>query len=50
MAKVPVKVMVCGRAEMTAAIAGPKTKDYKQGEVGGILKEFGYTTDQIWKF
>jgi cytochrome-b5 reductase len=49
-AKVPVKVMVCGRANMTAAICGPKTKDYKQGEVDGVLKEFGYTKDQVWKF
>ena len=29
---------------------GPKTKDYKQGEVGGVLKAMGYATEQVWKF
>jgi len=44
-----VLVMVCGRKEMTAAIAGPKTPDFKQGDVGGVLKDMGYSTEQVWK-
>lgn len=42
-------LMVCGRGEMTAAIAGPKTEDFKQGDLGGILKELGYASTQVWK-
>eukprot|EP00928_Gymnodinium_smaydae_P025943 TRINITY_DN20518_c0_g1_i1.p1 TRINITY_DN20518_c0_g1~~TRINITY_DN20518_c0_g1_i1.p1 ORF type:complete len:291 (-),score=56.58 TRINITY_DN20518_c0_g1_i1:44-916(-) len=45
-----VMVMVCGRKEMTEAVAGAKTPDFKQGEVGGVLKKLGYTSDQVWKF
>jgi len=44
-----VLVMVCGRKEMTEAIAGAKNKDFTQGEVGGILKQLGYSSDQVWK-
>lgn len=44
-----VLVMVCGRPPMTAAIAGAKTKDFKQGELTGLLKELGYSSDQVWK-
>jgi len=44
-----VLVMVCGRKEMTAAIAGPKTPDFKQGAVGGLLEKLGYTEKQVWK-
>lgn len=42
-------VMVCGRKEMTNAVAGPKTPDFKQGDVGGVLKELGYATSSVWK-
>lgn len=44
-----VLIMVCGKKEMTAAIAGPKTLDFKQGDVGGILKRLGFWTQQVWK-
>lgn len=44
-----VMIMVCGRKEMTEAVAGPKTPDFKQGEVGGILKKLGYWSQQVWK-
>ena len=43
-------VMTCGPKPMVAAIAGAKTPDFKQGEVGGLLAELGYTTDMVWKF
>jgi cytochrome-b5 reductase len=42
-------VMVCGPQAMTAAVAGPKTPDFKQGDVGGHLKELGYTSNMVWK-
>jgi len=44
-----VLVMVCGRPPMTAAVAGPKAKDYTQGELGGILKSLGFSSSQVWK-
>jgi len=43
-------IMVCGPPGMMKAVSGEKTKDYKQGEVEGILKELGYTSDQVFKF
>jgi cytochrome-b5 reductase len=43
-------VMTCGPKPMVAAIAGPKTPDYKQGEVGGLLAAAGYAKAQVWKF
>lgn len=42
-------IMVCGPGGMTGAVAGPKAKDYTQGELTGFLKELGYATDQVWK-
>jgi len=47
--KEKVKVFVCGPPGQVAAIAGKKD-GAKQGEAGGILKELGYTEDQIYKF
>jgi len=44
-----VKVMVCGPPGQVNAIAGKKD-GMKQGQVGGILKELGYTEDQVFKF
>jgi cytochrome-b5 reductase len=44
-----VKILVCGPKDMTAAVAGPKTPDFKQGEIGGMLKELGYKKSQIFK-
>jgi len=44
-----VMVMVCGRPAMTAAVAGKKGKDGAQGEVGGVLAELGYSSEQVWK-
>ncbi|KAF8531533.1 cytochrome-b5 reductase [Gautieria morchelliformis] len=44
-----VKVFVCGPPAQVAAIAGKK-EGGKQGEVDGILKELGYTSDQVFKF
>lgn len=43
------KVFVCGPPPQVAAIAGKKA-GREQGELGGILKELGYTEDQVFKF
>ncbi|KAJ7269360.1 hypothetical protein B0H12DRAFT_1249740 [Mycena haematopus] len=42
-------VMVCGPPGQVAALAGQKA-GYQQGEIGGVLKELGYTKDQVFKF
>lgn len=42
-------ILQCGPGAMTAFVAGPKTKNWKQGEVGGLLKELGYEKRMVWK-
>ncbi|KAF5385342.1 hypothetical protein D9615_001031 [Tricholomella constricta] len=48
-----VKIFICGAFLLppgqVAAIAGKKA-GMKQGELGGILKELGYTEEQVFKF
>jgi cytochrome-b5 reductase len=44
-----VKIFVCGPPGQVAAVAGKKS-GRDQGELGGILKELGYTEDQVYKF
>ncbi|KAI5119717.1 hypothetical protein M0805_001431 [Coniferiporia weirii] len=44
-----VKIFVCGPPGQVASVAGKKD-GAKQGELGGILKELGYTEDQVFKF
>ena len=41
-----VMVLVCGPPGQVSAVAGKKD-GMKQGELGGILKELGYTSDQV---
>lgn len=43
-----IKIFVCGPPGQVSAISGPK-KGFEQGELGGILKELGYTKDQVYK-
>jgi len=43
------KVFICGPPGQVNAIAGKKD-GMKQGPVGGILKELGYTEEQVFKF
>ncbi|KAI0328431.1 cytochrome-b5 reductase [Cubamyces sp. BRFM 1775] len=43
------KIFVCGPPGQVAAVAGPK-QGMKQGELGGILKQLGYTDEQVFKF
>lgn len=44
-----VLVLVCGPMAMTTHVAGAKTPDFKQGEVGGILKDLGYESKHVYK-
>ncbi|KAI0031035.1 cytochrome-b5 reductase [Vararia minispora EC-137] len=44
-----VKVFICGPPGQVNAIAGKKA-GMKQGPVGGVLKELGYTEEQVYKF
>ncbi|KAI9287474.1 oxidoreductase NAD-binding domain-containing protein [Umbelopsis sp. AD052] len=43
-------VAVCGPDKMVELISGAKAKDKSQGEIGGILKELGYTSENVFKF
>ncbi len=43
-------VMVCGPPGMMAAISGDKAPDKSQGELSGILRAMGYTSEQVYKF
>ena len=45
-----IKVFVCGPPGMYKAISGTKKSPSDQGELDGILKELGYTKDQVYKF
>lgn len=45
-----IKVFVCGPPGMYKAISGPKVSPKDQGELTGILKELGYSKDQVYKF
>jgi len=45
-----VLVLVCGPEPMLAAVSGPKGPNYTQGEVGGLLQQLGYTSEQVYKF
>ena len=44
-----VKIYICGPPGQVSALAGKKD-GMKQGELGGILKELGYSSDQVFKF
>ncbi|KAL4806883.1 putative NADH-cytochrome b5 reductase [Aspergillus unguis] len=45
-----IKVFVCGPPGLYKAISGPKVSPKDQGELTGILKELGYSKDQVYKF
>ncbi|KAK2850713.1 NADH-cytochrome b5 reductase [Arthroderma sp. PD_2] len=44
------KVFVCGPPGMYKAVSGGKVSPKDQGELTGILKELGYTKEQVYKF
>jgi len=43
-------ILICGPPGFMKAVSGDKTKDRKQGEVEGMLKDLGYNIDQVFKF
>ncbi|CAF0874854.1 unnamed protein product [Rotaria sordida] len=43
-------VMVCGPPGFMKLLSGEKTKDFKQGELTGLLKELGFTEKNAFKF
>jgi len=45
-----VLVFVCGPPGMMKAVSGPKTPDYEQGELSGVLKSVGFTEKNVYKF
>ncbi|KAF3932806.1 Flavohemoprotein [Dactylella cylindrospora] len=45
-----IKVFVCGPPGLMNAVSGNKKSPKDQGELTGILKELGYSKDQVYKF
>ncbi|KAL8706078.1 MAG: hypothetical protein Q9201_000843 [Fulgogasparrea decipioides] len=45
-----IKLFVCGPPGMYKAISGMKKSPSEQGELSGLLKELGYTEEQVYKF
>ncbi|KAF2662604.1 ferredoxin reductase-like protein [Lophiostoma macrostomum CBS 122681] len=45
-----IKIFVCGPPGMYKAISGGKKSPSDQGELDGILKDLGYSKDQVYKF
>lgn len=43
-------VFVCGPPGLMNAVSGDKAKDKSQGELTGMLKQLGYTSDMVFKF
>ncbi|MCJ1309793.1 NADH-cytochrome b5 reductase [Agyrium rufum] len=44
------KIFVCGPPGMYKAVSGAKKSPSDQGELAGMLKDLGYTKDQVYKF
>ena len=45
-----IKIFVCGPPGMYNAISGAKKSPQDQGDLTGILKELGYSKEQVYKF
>ncbi|KAK4155522.1 hypothetical protein C8A00DRAFT_31658 [Chaetomidium leptoderma] len=45
-----IKLFVCGPPGMMKSISGGKTSPKDQGELSGVLKELGYSQEQVYKF
>lgn len=45
-----VKVFVCGPPPLYNSISGPKVSPTDQGELVGILKDLGFSKDQVFKY
>ena len=45
-----VKIFVCGPPGLYKAVSGTKKSPADQGDLAGMLKELGYTPEQVYKF
>jgi len=45
-----IKIFVCGPPGLYKAISGGKKSPSDQGELAGVLKELGYSKEQVYKF
>ncbi|KAL8749355.1 MAG: hypothetical protein Q9199_007736 [Rusavskia elegans] len=45
-----IKIFVCGPPGLYQAVSGMKKSPKDQGELSGMLKELGYSQDQVYKF
>ncbi|KAF3925251.1 Flavohemoprotein [Dactylellina cionopaga] len=45
-----IKIFVCGPPGLMKAISGDKKSPRDQGELVGVLKDLGYSQDQVYKF
>lgn len=45
-----IKIFVCGPPGLYKAISGGKKSPQDQGELAGILKDLGYSKEQVYKF
>lgn len=45
-----IKLFVCGPPGLMKAISGNKVSPKDQGDLTGILKDLGYSKDQVYKF
>lgn len=45
-----IKIFVCGPPPLYKAVSGAKKSPQDQGELDGILKDLGYSKDQVFKF
>ncbi|CCH58789.1 hypothetical protein TBLA_0A10090 [Henningerozyma blattae CBS 6284] len=44
------KIFICGPPPFMNCYSGPKASPKEQGELSGILKDLGYTSEQVFKF
>ncbi len=44
------QILVCGPPKFMALVSGEKTKDGKQGELSGLLRDLKYEADQVFKY
>ena len=44
------KIFVCGPPGLYKAVSGAKKSPAEQGELTGMLKEMGYSSEQVYKF
>lgn len=45
-----IKIFVCGPPGLYKAVSGAKNSPQDQGDLSGILKDLGYTKEQVFKF